>query len=43
LKVGVFGVAEEDWLTLLKEDYQDQLDYIDFVTFSKYQCSVLRK
>jgi len=42
LKVGVFGVAEEEWLALLTEDYQDQLEYIDFVRFAKYQCSVLR-
>lgn len=42
LKIGVFGVAEEDWLTLLKEDYQDQLEYIDMIKFSEYQTKELR-
>lgn len=30
-------------MTLLKEDYQDQLEYIDVVKFSKTQTSYLRK
>lgn len=42
MKIGLFGVAEEDWLSLLTEDYQGQLDYIDFVKYSEYKSDQLR-
>ena len=42
LRIGVFGVAEEEWLSLLTEDYQGQLEYIDFVKYSRYQTKELR-
>lgn len=42
VKIGLFGVAEEDWLSLLTEDYQGQLDYIDIVKYSDYKVDQLR-
>ena len=42
IRIGLFGVAEEEWLSILTEDYQGQLDYIDFVKYSEYKAHELR-
>lgn len=29
LKLGIFGVGGEDWLGILMDDYEDELEYHD--------------
>ena len=42
-KIGFFGLAGEDWVEILADEYEDELIYEDTVRYSKKMCLNLRK
>ena len=42
-KIGLFGIAGQDWLGILGDDYEDELQYDDIVVHSKKMCKILKE
>ena len=42
-KIGIFGIAGEDWIGILSDEYEDALEYDDIIDHSKKMCSILKE
>ena len=42
-KIGFFGIAGEDWVEILGDEYEEDLVYEDIVRYSKNMCDNLKK
>lgn len=43
LRIGVYGVAGEDWIGILAEFAEDELTYYDHVEHSNNMCKYLKE
>lgn len=43
LKIGILGVASEDWIGILSDDYEGLLEYEDCFAFSKRTSKYLKE
>lgn len=43
LKLGIFGVAGEDWVGIMKNHYEDMLEYHEVGEHSVKMCKILRE
>ena len=43
LKIGIFGVAGEDWIGILAEFAEGELTYFDHIEYSNNMCKYLKQ